>query len=239
MALSENKVIAKMKGQVDAWEQAADARAIFLRCYMMMTQNMLSAIEKREFHDPAWVEKLLNRFADYYFVALESFESDPGNAPPIWRLAYDFTFDPKSLALQKLLVGVNAHINYDLVLTLFDLLEQEWWDLTEDLRVRRYQDHCLVNEVIGRTIDTVQDQILERAQPSMDIIDKLFGPLDELLISRLISRWRENVWEAAIQLLSTSDPAERNEMIHAIEDRALAKANMIGLNLGASFRELW
>lgn len=240
MAFEEHKVIAKMQGRVDAWEQAADARAVFLRCYMMMTQNMLAAIERREFNDTAWVEQLLNRFADYYFIALEAFESEPGTSPSIWRLAFNFTADPQSLGLQKLLIGVNAHINYDLVLTLVDLLEKEWLELTDDLRMQRYQDHCSVNEVIGRTIDAVQDQILEPAQPSLDVVDKLLGPLDEILISRLISNWRENVWEAAMQLLSAPDQAERDKIIQMVEDRALQKANVLGAgNWGAAIRELW
>lgn len=240
MAFADNKVIAKMQGRVDAWEQAADARAIFLRCYLMMTQNMLAAIERREFNDPAWVERLLNRFADYYFVALDAYDVDPDTAPAIWHFVFRETAEPVCISLQKLLLGVNAHINYDLVLTLVDLLEHEWGVLSDDQRKQRYEDHCAVNEVIGRTIDAVQDQILEPAQPSLDIVDKLFGPLDEMLISRLISNWRENVWESAIQLLSASDRAERDKIIQTVEDRAIRKGNALGTgNIGAALRELW
>lgn len=233
-------VVSKMLAQVENWEQSADSRAVFLRCYMMMTENMLAGIEQGEFTDPAWVERLLNRFADYYFVALEAYDQDPASTPAIWRLAHLSTADAQVVALQKLLYGVNAHINYDLVLTLVDLLEPEWAALSEAQRLQRYTDHCAVNAVIGRTIDAVQDQVLEVSMPSMEFIDKLLGPLDELLISRLISQWREVVWESAVRLLNSTDPSDRHKIIQLVEADALRKADAINFtNWRTALRELW
>ena len=233
-------VVSKMLARVEDWDQASDERAVFLRCYMMMTENMLTGIEQGEFKDPVWVERLLNRFADYYFVALEAYDQDPASAPAIWRLAHLSTADAQVVALQRLLYGVNAHINYDLVLTLVDLLEPEWAMLSETQRLQRYADHCAVNDVIGRTIDAVQDQVLEVSMPSMDLVDKLFGPLDELLISRLISQWREVVWESAIRLINSNDPDERQHIIHAVEADALRKSDAIGFeDWRTTLRELW
>lgn len=240
MAFSENEVIAKMQERISAWEQVADARAIFLRCYLMMTQNMLAAIEKREFKDPIWVGQLLNHFADYYFIALDAYEVDPDAAPAIWHFVFRETAEPVCHSLQKLILGVNAHINYDLVLTLVDLLEPEWVLLSDEQRKQRYEDHCYVNDVIGRTIDAVQDQVLEPTQPSLDFIDKLFGPMDEILISRLINKWRESVWQSALQLINASDQAERYQLLQKIEETALHKANIIGArNIGSALREIW
>jgi hypothetical protein len=195
----------------------------------MMTQNVLAAIEEREFHDPAWVHRILHHFADYYFVALEAYERDPATAPPVWQLAFNATRDPGPLALQKLLLGVNAHINYDLVLTLVDLLEAEWPGLDESQRSERYLDHCRINEVIGRTIDAVQDQVLEPAMPVMDIVDRLLGRLDEYMLTRLIAHWRDTVWQHTVRLLETGDPDERARLIQRVEAETLRHARAIGL----------
>ncbi len=62
-------LVARMHEQADAWENRRDKRAIFLRCYAMMTANMLRALESRRFEDQDWVGRLLHRFADYYFSA--------------------------------------------------------------------------------------------------------------------------------------------------------------------------
>lgn len=194
-------VIAHMQSFVQRWDEAADRKAVFLRCYSMMTANMLAAIERGEFTDRDWVDRLLHRFADYYFDALDRYERTPAAAPAVWRLAHDATRDPATLPLQHLLLGVNAHINYDLVLTLADLLEPEWGALSAPQRAARYRDHGHVNRVIARTIDAVQDEVLEPAMPGMSLLDVLMGPLDEYLIARLITGWREDVWQNAARLM--------------------------------------
>ena len=227
---SETSVITRMQSLIQQWEKDSDDKAVFLKCYMMMTSNMLMSIDQAEFNDPVWVDRLLNRFADYYFVALEAYEQYPVNSPLVWHLAHDVTRSTHSSALQKLLLGVNAHINYDLVLTLVDVLQADWPDLTDEQRAARYADHCRVNEVIGSTIDAVQDQVLEPASPALDLVDRLLGPIDEMLISRLISRWREDVWQNAVHLLETGEMDQQVQLIRKIEQDALEIGETICLN---------
>ena len=121
----QEATLARMTTLTDQWEAAHDRRAIFLGCYRLMTRNMLDAIEAGRFHDGEWVSRLLGRFANYYFAALERFEQDGANTPPVWKLAFDATRDEDVTTLQHLLLGVNAHINFDLVFSLYDLLWPE------------------------------------------------------------------------------------------------------------------
>jgi hypothetical protein len=217
-----------MQALVRQWEQESDAKAVFLTCYRMMTSNTLAAIERQEFQDPAWVSRLLQRFADYYFLALEAYEGDPAAAPLVWQLAFNTARDPQAAGpLQNLLLGVNAHINYDLVLTLADLLRPEWSSLSAAQRAARYADHCRVNAVIAGTIDSVQDQILEPGMPVMAIMDQLLGPLDELLVSRLITQWRETVWHNACRLLEAGTAGEQTPMLQQVEAGALRLGTLI------------
>ncbi len=220
-------VVNRMRQLAERWQTQADQRFIFLRCYAMMTSNMLGAIERQEFADCAWVNRLLHRFADYYFVALDDFERDPDQAPQVWLLAHGATRDPKAWALQQLLLGVNAHINYDLVLTLVDLLEPEWAADSPRQRELRYLDHCRVNEVIGSTIDAVQDEVLEPAMPVLAVVDQLLGRADERLISRLITHWRESVWQNAVRLLGEADRQRKREILHSVEREAMRRGELI------------
>lgn len=222
-------VIARMRDQVARWETQADPRAVFLGCYQMMTGNMLAAIDRREFDDPGWVDQLLHRFAGYYFVALEAWDRDPASAPAVWQQAHTGAGNPRLNALQKLLLGVNAHINYDLVLTLEEVLQPEWAALAESRRQARYADHCRVNAIIARTVDAVQDHILEPAMPGLALVDDLLGRLDERAIARLIARWRDGVWQHATALLEAGDPARRARLIQRVEEEALRRA--LGITL--------
>ncbi len=227
MHSTDAHVLTRMQALVMDWEQHADRKAIFLRCYMMMTSNMFAAIEQREFKDPTWVNRLLHRFTDYYFTALEAYQQSPATAPAVWQLAHRTTHNPQATSLQHLLLGVNAHINYDLVLTLVDLLKPEWARLSATQRSERHADHYQVNEVIGRTIDAAQDQVLEPNMPFMDLIDKLLGPIDEFLISHLITHWRESVWENATLLLDIDEIGEQNRLISRVENEALRLGKII------------
>ncbi|HSM57497.1 MAG TPA: DUF5995 family protein [Candidatus Sulfomarinibacteraceae bacterium] len=236
----EPPVIQRMQQRVQRWQRAADQRAVFLHCYMMMTDNMLRAVDAGEFEDRQWVSRLLHRFADYYFEALDVYEQDRDAAPAVWRTAHDATLAGKCRAVQRLFLGVNAHINYDLVLALVDVLEGEWPAADEALRQRRYRDHCYVNEVIARTVDVVQDEVVERAEPVMDVVDKLMGPVDEWLTAWLIRRWRDEVWHNAMRYLQAEQPQARASLRLQIEAMTLRRADVIllrnGLALGQGER---
>lgn len=232
-------VTARMSDLIQGWEAAADRRGIFLRCYLLMTRNMLAAVDAGDFHDCRWVNALLHRFADYYFDALVVYDEERERAPAVWQHTHDLAGRDDVQVLQHLLLGVNAHINYDLVLTLVEMLEPEWERLTPQERAARYVDHCHVNDIIAATIDAVQDDVIEPAAPQMDVVDKLLGPLDEWLISHLITRWRQEVWERARAMLAR--PAQqREELRSALEDVTQRRARAILLQEGTSpMADLW
>ncbi len=216
-------LLRKIFQKVDDWKASADGRYIFLNCYGLMSRNMIRGLEEGQFRDSVWVDRLMHHFADYYFNALEQYERKEQEPPPVWRQVHDSSRKNKLLALQHLLLGVNAHINYDLVLALSDVLRSEWARLTPAKREERYLDHTHVNTVIARTVDTVQDQVIEEHTPWMDVIDRLCGNLDEWLISSLICRWREEVWSYAVRLLNAPSSAEREQLRKELETKVLKR----------------
>lgn len=221
-------------------DKTADGRAAFLRCYSMMSQNMVSAIDDGAFNDPEWMRRLIDHFAWYYFQALEKYDREKPSAPPVWSLAHDTACQGTCSILQKLLLGINAHINYDLVLALTDLMDEEWKKHTPALRNSRFEDYCKVNEIISQTVDSVQDLVLETHSPEMELLDVAMGRVDEWLISRLIRSWRDEVWEQAAIFLENADPAARQQLRDQLEERTLARADAILLKKGwRSLAGLW
>lgn len=224
---NQSAIITRMKASVNRWNEVSDDRALFLSCYMRMTQNMLDAVARGAFADAVWVDRLLHHFAGYYFDALQHFDSGDEDVPAVWKEAFVRTADPDLAPLQKLLLGVNAHINYDLVFSLYDMLEAEWAGLDEGRRSSRYADHCRVNVVIGNTIDAVQDEILEPGTPALAYVDVLMGPLDEYLISHVIASWRETVWQHALGLLGCGCVEDRDQLVRRVEADTLGTARLI------------
>lgn len=200
--MSALKIITqRMSQQIEQWETAVDRRAIFLTCYQQMTENMLIGLTQGAFHDAAWVSQLLHHFADYYFAALAAYDEGSPATPVIWQQVHATARRAEAHVLQDLFLGVNAHINYDLVLTLVDLLQDEWVQMSPSQRERRFQDYCMVNDVIARTIDAVQDNVVEVWSPGMDAVDKMLGRLDERLVVRLLTNWRQHVWQQAVLMM--------------------------------------
>lgn len=219
-----------MQVQIDQWTSAGDPRATFLRCYALMTSNMLSAIETGRFQDPVWVKQLLQHFAEYYFQALNQYEKDLPETPVVWRYTFDETCRHSGHhVLQRLLLGINAHINYDLTLCLWDILHPDWFTLSPAIQQQRYVDHCLVNTIIAETIDIVQDTVIEAEAPRWSILDDLMGRLDERLLSALITHWRQHVWQQALQLIEAPTSAEHQALRQQLEKQALVRAHRICL----------
>jgi hypothetical protein len=219
--------IERMKSLLSSWEGTGDQRSVFLGCYLLMTQNMLAAIRDDEFIDSVWVEQLLHHFANFYFIALDAYDLGGQDVPKVWKQTFDAVGREDIRVLQSLLLGVNAHINFDLTFALVDMLEGEWENLSPAHRQDRFADHCLVNKVIYRTIDVVQDQIIEPRDPGMRILDELLGPVDEWAVSSLIRAWRDQVWRDAVALLESDGPAQILDHQNRIEKQAVELGRMI------------
>jgi hypothetical protein len=198
-----------------------------LSCYQLMTRNMDQAIGHTEFNDSVWVGRLLRHFADYYFNALETYEGRANPAPVAWQIAFDAAVQGELSVIQHLLLGVNAHINYDLIFATIDLLDSEWAGLSAEMRAQRRADFEMVNTIIQRTVDEVQDTIIERRDPRLDLLDRFMGPLDEWLISRLIEHWRDEVWEQSVIYLNTPESDQRIEFRQRRETRVVHLADTI------------
>ena len=222
----------RMDARLTAWRDANDPRHVFLACYRLMTANVQAAIVAGEFHHPVWVDTLLHRFADYYFEALDAYDRGATDTPAVWQHTFVTTTQHRLHVLQQLFLGVNAHINYDLVLTLLDMLRERWPECDAHTRASFHADHCHINTVIARTIDVVQDDVVERVSPAMNLIDVGLGRVDEWLIARLITRWRGRVWTEACAILDANDPRVQRERLHALERDVLRLARRIALQRG-------
>ncbi|PEN11463.1 hypothetical protein CRI94_15635 [Longibacter salinarum] len=221
MLFDDATLLGRMQSHVESWMATGDVRAVFLECYLIMTRNMVAQVHADAFGDARWVHGLLHRFAEYYFDALSAYESEGMSPPAVWQVAFDCSASGEATAVQHLLLGVNAHINYDLVLTLEDILAPEWSQLDRGHQAIRYADHCSVNRVIAQSVDAVQDTVLEPRMQFLEFVDIALGPVDEYLVSRLITSWREDVWRHTQELLRCRDERERRAYVATVEAEAL------------------
>ena len=142
-------VLARMRLVLQRLDDEADPRRYFLATYSRTTAAVGEAIIEARFEDPAWVDRWDVAFADLYLEAAAAYDSDPARTPRPWRVAFDV--QPDRHPLQHVLLGINAHVNYDLPQALLAVIGDE--DFTRPLvMARRRRDHERIDAVLASRV---------------------------------------------------------------------------------------
>lgn len=104
--------VADMRERLDRLPARPSHLRVFLTTYQRTTRAVGEAIERASFEDPEWVEHWDVVFADLYLTALDAELDGGGKVPRPWQLA--FAAPPDLHPLRHVLLGINAHVNYDL-----------------------------------------------------------------------------------------------------------------------------
>ncbi|MDN3016412.1 DUF5995 family protein [Paenibacillus sp. BSR1-1] len=227
---SINQVIDMMTEELDIFQKCGDHRVVFHRVYLLMTKEMKRRLSSDFFEDPVWMERVLVGFAHYYFNAVNSYKIGLP-CPPAWELAFRQASKKQGFVLQDALLGINAHINSDLPMVMYNILNEEcaWPDARRMLH--RRQDHERINKVLTDLMDLVQDELSYYYARFIRVIDYVMGRKDETLSSLIMAHCRSNVWYNTELLLNASDEEHRDIQRRLIEKDALS----IGLKVSNAF----
>ena len=123
-------------------------------------------------------------FADLYLDALDADRRDRQRVPRPWRLAFDAPADLPPL--RHVLLGINAHINYDLPQALLAVISDA--DFADPvLMARRRRDHERIDAVLSPTGGR-GGRRTGRARPAADAVDRLLQPLNQAALQALPAR---------------------------------------------------
>lgn len=130
-------VVASMQQRLDDLPSRLAHQRVFLSTYLRTTQAVGDAVADGTFEDPAWVEQWDAVFADLYLHALDA-ELVGGVVPRPWRLAFGASAELPPL--RHVLLGINAHVNYDLPQALLSVISDA--DFAQpSVMGRRRRDH--------------------------------------------------------------------------------------------------
>ena len=184
-------VIARMQARLDALPETLASRRYFLRTYQRTTAAVGAAIEEGKFDDADWVTRWDVRFAELYLNAHDA-DLAGGPVPRPWRLAFDA---PAELPdLRHVLLGINAHINYDLPQALLDVITAEDFE-DPGLMDRRRRDHERIDSVLAGRVSAEDNEL----QPG-SFVDRLLTPLNRLGTRRFLAEARRKVWLNTFEL---------------------------------------
>ena len=107
-------------------------------------------------------------------------------------MAFDAARDRPDLPpLRHVLLGMNAHINYDLPQALIAVIAPADFD-DPGIRRSRAADHTHVDTVLLARVGAEDDEV--RASGPVSLLDRLLGPVNRAATRRVLAESRPKVW---------------------------------------------
>jgi hypothetical protein len=189
------ELIARMAALLEALEAAGDQRRYFHATYQRTTIAVAEEIKRGGFADAGWVERWDVAFADLYLDALQAGLEGRTPARP-WAIAFGA---PAGLPpLRHVLLGMNAHINFDLPQALVAVITDEQFD-DAVLLARREADHRGIDDVLARRVAAEDDELTGVSGPG-SALDRALRPFNRLGTRRFLREARAKVWANAVAL---------------------------------------
>src|SRR5215831_9390381 len=189
-------LIERMRNLLEPLEAAGDPKRIFHGTYLRTTIAVAEEIRRPGgFADPEWTERWDVAFADLYLEALEQLQAGEQPSRP-WAIA--FGARPGLPVLTSLLLGMNAHINYDLPQALLAVITDEEFD-DPALIAMREADHKAIDDILASRV-AAEDKVLVGISGPGSRLNRLLKPLNEFGTQRFLREAREKVWANAVVL---------------------------------------
>ncbi len=190
-------LLSRMDALVQPMRAAGDERQHFLSTYMRTTIAVKHEIERGAFVDGAWTERWDIVFADLYLDALEEWNAK-GSVPGPWRIAFEAAnATPRVPPIRHLLLGMNAHINYDLPQALILVITDQEFD-DPALVARRSRDHERIDAILSSRVAAEDHELRKMEQPGdRTLLDHLLTPFNRAGSKRFLKEARGKVWRNA------------------------------------------
>jgi hypothetical protein len=167
----------------------------FLATYLRTTAAVAGAIGAGTFEDPAWVERWDLVFAGLYLEALDAHLSGTRRPSRPWRLAFDAA--PGLPPVLNVLLGVNAHINYDLPQALLAVITDDDFSAPSVL-ARRRRDHERIDAILSGRVAAEDVELSSRSVRTL--LDRALRPVNRWASRRFLKEARQKVWKNTLQL---------------------------------------
>jgi hypothetical protein len=211
-------VVRTMQSRLDDLTPAQAYLREFLGTYQRTTLAVGTAVDDGAFEDPDWVERWDVAFAELYVAALDDHLSGGTPTRP-WQLAFDAP--PDLPALRHVLLGINAHVNYDLPQALLAVISDD--DFTDPgLMASRRRDHERIDGVLA---SRVAAEDTELAGHGRSFTDRVLQPLNRLSSKRFLREARLKVWHNTeeLQRARLGGPAAYDERLAELEVLSAAR----------------
>jgi hypothetical protein len=186
-----DELIVLLDQQIASYVARNSPLAYFAALYRTVTSRVRAGIIRGTFEDGTRMNRFDTAFGNRYFAALDAV-AEARRPPRAWRVAFGAEARPATTILQHCLLGVNAHINFDLpfaaVAAAPGVSLPTLWN-----------DYDAINRILTQTFAEVQE-LIGRFSPLLYILDHVGGRSDEAIASFSIVTARDEAWHEATRL---------------------------------------
>ena len=215
------EVVDQLQQRIDALPPDQVHRRTFITTYQRTTQAVAEAVDAAFFEDPDWVVRWDVAFAELFIVAHDADQMGE-RLPRPWRLA--FRADPQLPTIVHLLLGMNAHINYDLPPATLSVITDH--DFEDPVLVdRRRRDHERINRILADRV-AAEDHAIGGTR---SLLDRILTPANRLSSRRFLREARGKVWLNVAELQRARLEGEDAYNARLAELELLAAAKIVDL----------
>ncbi len=184
--------VIKALGAIITQAEAENSRlGLFPALYRKVTVRVQEGIASGRFENGELMARLDVLFANRYLAAYNAYRAGE-LCSACWALAFEATHRWRPTVLQHLLLGMAAHIQFDLGIAAATVAPGP-----ELERLR--QDFMQINAVLGELVAEVQGE-LDRLSPWMAFADVATGNLDDAMARFGMDAVRDGAWRFAQEL---------------------------------------
>ena len=179
----------------------------FAALYSHVTRAFDRAIRDDVFHDSQRIERLAVVFFDRF---LDAVDDHRGGVPATqsWQIAFDAAERRRPIILTHLLLGMNAHINFDLGLAVADTVDAQEMPGFKD-------DYDRMNELLASLVGVVERD-MSHFWPWLGWLHHVLGRVETGAINFSMRVAREVAWDHAGELVRMA-PEEREQKVAAMD----------------------
>ena len=208
--------VLKEMDEILAWCIANNSRAgYFAALYRRVTRTVRSRIGTGYFDNDQRMETLDVTFATRYLTAFKQWQSNDPAISSCWKVAFDAVAEPDLIILQNLMVGMNAHIDYDLGIATAQVAGS-----MEGLR-SLHGDFDKINSLLACLVPTVFSEIGELS-PLIHLLEDFGESDEETLVEKMMDVARDFAWLFANELVVLKDLPDLQKNLMDLKDREVS-----------------
>jgi hypothetical protein len=211
-----------------------DPRAVFPRVYAIITHGVADEVARTPsgFREPRWMSRLAGRFGERYLETLAWSLRAERQDCSAWDVAYRYAAAGATIPLQDVILGLSAHINYDLALGIAQTIAEHGHARDRHMLERYKHDHDHINVLLDRAIPESYARVAEDfGCRTTALLTSLSFPRVRWTTLKVLEVWRERVWRDVLDLLrADGDAPARTRVLARMErySRGVGRAVALG-----------